>query len=202
MSAAPAATLFQQALGAAFYSLPEVVRRLHAVRGTVRYAGIASVERGRNPLARLCARIAGLPPPMREAPLAIEFAADAKRETWRRDFGGVRMQTRLAFKGGLLRERLGPLQFRYRLHPAREALWWQVAGVRAFGLLPLPSGWFEGVRCREREHAGRYEFLVEARLPLIGLVVSYDGWLEPLADAEAILCVQVGRQFVGAERRG
>lgn len=76
-----------------------------------------------------------------------------------------------------------------------------MAGVRAFGLLPLPSGWFEGVRCREREHAGRYEFLVEARLPLIGLVVRYDGWLEPLADAEAILCVPVGRQCVGAERR-
>ena len=83
-----------------------------------------------------------------------------------------------------LRERLGPLQFRYRLHPAREALWWQVAGVRAFGLLPLPSGWFEGVRCRECERDGRYTFLVEAQLPLIGLVVRYEGWLLPVDDAE------------------
>ena len=179
MNDAAPPTLFQQALGAAFFSLPETLRRLHGVRGTARYAGIASVERGRNPLARLCARIAGLPKAMREVPLAIEFAADAKRETWRRDFGGVRMQTRLAFKGGLLRERLGPLQFRYRLHPAREALWWQVAGVRAFGLLPLPAGWFEGVRCRECERDGRYAFLVEANLPLIGLVVRYEGWLAP-----------------------
>lgn len=183
MSAVPAATLFQQALGAAFYNLPEAVRRLHAVRGTVRYAGIASVERGRNPLARLCARIAGLPPPMREAPMTVEFAADARRETWRRDFGGVPMRSRLVLRNGLLRERLGPLQFRHRLHPGGDALWWQVAGVRVFGLLPLPASWFDGVCCREREQAGRYEFLVEARLPLVGLVVRYEGWLLPMDDA-------------------
>ncbi len=179
MNAVPAATLFQQALGAAFFTLPEAVRRLHALRGTARYAGIASIERGRNPLARLCARIAGLPKTMREAPTTVEFIADAKREVWRRDFGGTRMHTRLAFKRGLLRERLGPLQFRYRLHPGSDALWWQVAGVRVFGLLPLPAGWFDGVRCRECERDGRYEFLVEARLPLVGLVVRYEGWLAP-----------------------
>lgn len=179
MSAAPQATLFQQVLGAAFYNLPEAVRRLHAVRGTARFAGVATVDRGQNPLARLCARVAGLPRAMRDAPLTVEFIADAKRETWRRDFGGTRMQTRLAFKGGLLREWLGPLQFRYQLHPGVDALWWQVAGARAFGLLPLPAGWFEGVRCRECEHDGRYAFLVEARLPLAGLVVRYEGWLTP-----------------------
>lgn len=179
MSAAPAATLFQQALGAAFYTLPEVVRRLHAVRGTARYAGIASIERGRNPLARLCARIAELPKAMREVPTTVEFIANPAREIWHRDFGGTRMQTRLAFKRGLLRERLGPLQFRYHLHPGSNALWWQVAGVRVFGLLPLPASWFDGVHCREREQDGRYEFLVEARLPLVGLVVRYEGWLVP-----------------------
>lgn len=179
MSGAPAATLFQQALGAAFYNLPEAVRRLHAVRGTVRYAGIASVERGHNPLARLCARIAGLPKAMREVPTTVEFIADPAREVWRRDFGGVSMPSRLMLKNGLLRGWLGPLQFRHRLHAGSSALWWQVVGVRLFGLLPLPASWFDGVRCREREQAGRYEFLVEARLPLVGLVVRYEGWLLP-----------------------
>ena len=184
MSAAPAATLFQQALGAGFYTLPQAVRRLHAVRGTARWAGIASVERGRNPLARLCARIAGLPQAMRDAPTTVEFSADAMRETWRRDFAGVRMQTRLVLRRGLLRERLGPLQFRHRLHAGSDALWWQVTGVRVFGLLPLPVAWFDGVRCREREHEGRYEFLVEARMPLVGLVIRYEGWLLPVDDAD------------------
>ena len=34
-------TLFQQALGAAFFSLPPSLRQLHGVRGSARYAGIA-----------------------------------------------------------------------------------------------------------------------------------------------------------------
>ena len=178
-------TLFQQALGAAFFNLPPSLRQLHGVRGSARYAGIASIEGGSNPLARLCARIAGLPTPRQDVPTTVEFVVDARGETWRRDFGGARMQSRLRFKAGLLRERLGPLQFRYVLHAGDGAIWWQVVGVRAFGLLPLPSGWFAGVQCREREHAGRYEFLVDAALPLLGPVIRYEGWLAPMVEADA-----------------
>jgi hypothetical protein len=45
-------------------------------------------------------------------------------------------------------------------------------------VLPLPAAWFAGVRCRERARNGRYEFLVEATLPLAGPLVRYEGWLE------------------------
>lgn len=178
-------TVFQQALGAAFFNLPAPVRRLHAVRGTSRYAGIASVERGRNPLARLCARVAGLPGVMQDVPITVEFTADARGETWRRDFGGTRMQSRLAFKDGLLRERIGPLQFRHALLANAGAIWWRVAGVRLFGVLPLPARWFRGVRCCERADEARYRFDVEARLPLVGQVIRYEGWLLPVDDAAA-----------------
>ena len=44
-------TMFQQALGAPFFRLPDAVRRLHSVRGRETWAGRARVERGRNPLA-------------------------------------------------------------------------------------------------------------------------------------------------------
>ena len=55
-------SVFQQVLGAAFFRLPDSLRQLHSSRGLVRYTGRATVERGRNPLARLCAWLAGLPP--------------------------------------------------------------------------------------------------------------------------------------------
>ena len=45
--------------------------------------------------------------------------------------------------------------------------------------LPLPASLFDGVRCREFEQDGRYRFLVDARLPAVGRVVRYEGWLEP-----------------------
>lgn len=173
-------TLFQQALGAAFFNLPASVRALHAVRGSARYAGIASIERGRNPLARACAQIAGLPAAMRDVPVTVEFVADARGEAWHRDFGGVHMRSRLAFRDGLLRERIGPLQFRHALLANAGAIWWRVAGVRLFGLLPLPARWFRGVRCHECDDDGRYRFQVDAALPLIGRVIRYEGWLAPV----------------------
>lgn len=172
-------TLFQQVLGAAFFRLPERLRQLHGVRGRARWVGEATIERGRNPLARLCAALAGLPGARSAVPTSVEFDCNARSETWRRDFGGARMASQLSCRDGLLRERLGPLEFRFALHANDGALWWTVRRVRLFGLLPLPASLFDGVRCREREQDELYEFLVEASLPLAGRVIRYEGWLEP-----------------------
>lgn len=54
---------------------------------------------------------------------------------------------------------------------------WRLVRVRALGL-PLPSGWFAGVRAREFERDGRYHFDVGAQLPIAGLLVRYRGWLD------------------------
>jgi hypothetical protein len=54
---------------------------------------------------------------------------------------------------------------------------WRLMRVRAFGL-PLPRGWFAGVRAREFEREGRYHFEVDAQLPVVGLLARYRGWLE------------------------
>jgi len=172
-------TLFQQLLGAPFFTLPDSLRQLHAVRDRARYAGRATVARGRNPLARACAAIAGLPRSAKDVAIAVEFIADAKGETWRRDFGGVPMTSRLRVRDGLLCERMGPLQFRFVLHVNGGAIWWNVARARLFGVLPLPASLFSGVRCREFEGEGRYRFEVQASLPLVGEVIRYEGWLEP-----------------------
>lgn len=186
MHGASMPTLFQQALGAAFFWTAPCVRRLHSVRGQARYRGVSRIECGTNPLARLCARVAGLPPAGNAVLTTVTFDAGQQGETWRRDFGGKQMTSRLAYRDGLLREQLGPMQFRFFLHASEDGtLWWQVAGVRLLGLLPLPVRLFDGVRCREREQEGRYEFLIEVALPLAGLIVRYEGWLEPeLADGE------------------
>lgn len=173
-------TLFQKLLGASFYSLPPVVRNLHAVRGEATYAGLATVVRGQTALSRFCARIARLPPAGEEVTTRVVFVTHADGESWYRDFGGHPMHSRLCAHGKLLEERVGLLQFRFSLHVYDEALHWRVQRVRLLGVLPLPSGWFEGVHCREREHKGRYEFRVEATLPWAGLLVLYQGWLEPV----------------------
>jgi hypothetical protein len=172
-------TIYQQVLGEKFSSLPTRIRTLHGLEGKSTYTGRTDIQRGRNPLAVLCALLTGLPPAMRDAPTRVEFLADYRREIWQRDFDGKRMSSTLTCRGGLLCERLGAVQFRFELQAGGGEIWWIVRGVRLLGLLPLPAAWFRGVRCREREMQGRYEFLVEAALPLIGLLVRYEGWLEP-----------------------
>ena len=169
----------QQALGAAFFRLPDSLRLLHSNRGRTRWVGRASVERGRNPLARLCARIAGLPPAGQDVATVVEFDCGPARETWRREFGAARMTSVLGLRDGLLRERLGPVSFRFALHANDGAIWWTVAGARLFGLLPLPASMFDGVRCREYEQDERYHFEVDAALPVAGRIVRYAGWLVP-----------------------
>jgi hypothetical protein len=172
-------TIFQQVLGARFSTLPDKPAALHSLRGRATFTGRADIRRGTNPLARVCAAIAGLPPDMRDAPTRVEFTADHHHEIWQRDFGGSKMSSTLTCRDGLLCERLGPMQFRFELQLRDGEIWWIVRGVRLLGLLPLPVGLFCGVRCREREAQGRYEFMVEAALPLLGLVIRYEGWLEP-----------------------
>ncbi|MDH5833058.1 DUF4166 domain-containing protein [Luteimonas kalidii] len=172
-------TVFQQALGAAFFRLPDSLRRLHAGSGRFRYAGRATIERGGNPLARLCAWAAGLPAAGEDVATVVDFDCAPHRETWRRDFGGARMTSTVSLRDGLLRERLGPVRFGFALHANEGAIWWTVATARLFGLLPLPAALFDGVRCREYEQDDRYRFEVEATLPLAGRIIRYAGWLEP-----------------------
>ena len=67
-----------------------------------------------------------------------------------------------------------------------KELAWTVERARLFGVLPLPARLFDGVRCREsQDEAGRYTFFVKARLPVLGLLVRYEGWLAPMGDADA-----------------
>ena len=69
-------------------------------------------------------------------------------------------------------------------------------------LLPLPASLFEGVRCREFEQDGRYRFEVEARLPLVGRVIRYEGWLLPIGNREAEPDVPVSGRIGGGRGDG
>lgn len=172
-------TLFQRLLGASFYNMPATLRTLHGRHGRASYAGRANVVRGRGLFAGLCARIAGLPPSAQDVEVRVDFDDDARGgEIWHRRFGGAPMRSRLRLRDGKLVERLGMVRLAFTLHVHEGALYWYVDGLRVLGL-PLPAAWCKDVRCREREVDGRYEFLVEATLPIAGSIVRYEGWLAP-----------------------
>ncbi len=169
--------LFRRALGDAYAALPTCLRALHD--GSGRWRGEAMVDRGHGVLSRLCAWLTRLPP-AGVHPVVVEIATEHDGERWTRRYGAAHaMPSRLWAARGVLHERLGPATLRYRMTVEAGAIVWHVAGIRILGLLPLPVRWFAGVEARESGDDGRYRFDVRARLPGIGLLVHYRGWLEP-----------------------
>lgn len=181
---APAAAdaLFRRLLGAdAFDTLPEPLRILHLRDGRALWHGEVEVMRGRSLLSRFCAWVTRLPP-QGTGPIAVEIIANDGREQWTRHVAGHAMRSRLRAVDGLLderllEERLGLVDFRFRLTCIEQDIVWTVAGVRVLGLLPLPVAWFSQVHARESAEDGRYRFEVVAALPLAGPLVHYRGWL-------------------------
>lgn len=168
--------LFRHLLGESFAGLAPRVRALHLRAGARRYRGEVEVERGRHPLARLCAWATRLPPAGR-GPIAVDIASDDGGERWVRHVGGHAVRSRLCERDGLLHERLGAVSFVFRLDARDGAIEWSVVRVQALGLA-LPARWFGEVGARESERDGRYTFDVRAALPLAGLLVHYRGWLD------------------------
>jgi hypothetical protein len=170
--------LFVDLLGdAAFSTLPARVQALHRAIGTRIYRGEADVQRGTGLLSRLCGWVTAQPPAAMHVSLQVAISATESGECWTRDFAGHPMRSTMWASDGLLCERLGLVTFAFALVAADGVLTWQVRRVRALGV-PLPARWFDGVRARESEVAGRYHFDVEASLPLAGMLVHYRGWLD------------------------
>lgn len=174
--------LFRQLLGSAFDALPPAVRRLHEAGGG-EYAGHARVCRGPSFASRLLGALAGLPPARDSAPLAVRIRVDEAGETWERRFAGRTMRSRLTARDGLLREQLGAATFRFALEPVPGGIAWRLRAVHALGVIPLPLAWFRRVEAREYERDARYAFEVHAEAALAGLVVRYEGSLDPVAAA-------------------
>ena len=172
----PAPSLFEHVLGAAYTDLSPRVQRLHAAPGARRYRGEVEVDSGRGRLARLFARAARLPTHYR-GELFVDVRPTRDGERWTRRFGSHAMPSTLFARDGALSERLGLVRLAFALHVVAGALDWRLVAVRVLGL-PLPRGWFKGVTARAFEADGRYRFDVAARLPLIGLLVHYRGWLD------------------------
>jgi NAD(P)-dependent dehydrogenase (short-subunit alcohol dehydrogenase family) len=172
--------LYERAMGAAFHRLPPAIRRMHEINRNAGAAGEAVVTRGRGFVSRLLARPMGFPPEG-TWPLHVAFAERNGIERWTRDYGGHLMRSELSeAAGGGVIERFGPIRFAFDLVPRPGGLDMRLRGWSFFHL-PLPRALAPHIEAGEREEDGRFRFDVRARLPLVGEVVRYAGWLEPVA---------------------
>ena len=176
---APEPTLFETALGEAWPRLSPPLRELHGAYRQAEYAGEASVENGRNPLARLARWLMRLPAANERVPVRVSVAASATRETWTRRFGESTFSSVLSWDAERQRitERFGPLVFELGLTEQGGALVWPVTRGWCLGI-PLPRFLLPVSEAREDvDEAGRFRFDVAIRLRGLGLVAHYRGWL-------------------------
>jgi len=173
--------LYRRVLGEAWHALPPPVRAMHD--GVARARGVADVERGRGPVARLAAAILRLPASGHDVAVEVTFRQDGTREVWTRNFAG-RAFSSVQFEGtgylaGLIGERFGPLAFGLALTLDGDRLRLSVPRWSLFGI-PLPHALAPVGDSHETVDAqDRFRFYVEIGFRWTGLIVRYSGWLTP-----------------------
>jgi hypothetical protein len=178
------APLYRRMLGEAWRRLPPPLQAMHDVHGVLVAEGAAIIERGKGRMARLVARVMGFPPAGRDVPVTVKFRVDKGREHWERTFGKSSFASWQETGRGrferLLCERFGPFCFGLALVTEDDRLRLVLRGW-SFAGLPLPAAWAPRSRAFEFAEEGRFHFHVEIDHPLMGLIVSYRGWLTPRA---------------------
>lgn len=157
--------------------LAPAVQRLHGEGLVLRASGQADVAGAHHLIARLLRRLLGLPEPGAGQAITVTIERHATHERWSRQFQRGRMVSTLrAGRHGQLHERLGPATLGFALRRDGDAIDWQLQGMRLCGL-PLPRALCGTVHSRSGVRDGRYAFDIDVRLPLLGQLVAYRGWL-------------------------
>ena len=178
-----ARALYPKMLADRFVHLPAQIQKLHNPGARRVWRGRADVTRAPGRLARVIAALFGLPRAGRDVPVEVTLATDAEgRETWTRDFAGLRMRSRQQAGRGrdahLIVERFGPVAVSLAVVIRGDGLAFIPRRCRLFGI-PLPQRFVPTGECHEYAEGGRFHFHVEIDLAWVGRVVAYHGWLEP-----------------------
>ncbi len=180
----PDGPLYADLMGGAFDRLGPALQRFHGPDGAGVWEGRASVSRGSGALARLAARLFRFPEAAADVPVRVTVTRSGVAEHWTRDFGG-RSFTSHHERGtgsfeGLAVEHFGPFRFGLAVIAEGARLGLVVRRWSVFGMalprivMPWSEAW-------EDDAGGLFHFDVDIRLPGLGPVVRYRGWLKPAA---------------------
>jgi hypothetical protein len=161
--------LYARLLGSSWALAAEPVRIAHAPEATIRAHGCLRVAHGRSRVARFLAWLLRLPRAGDAAKTRLVVTARAEGEDWQRTFDDRRLHTRqYETDDGELAERVGLLEFRFRLEVSQGSLLFrQVDAALIVGSVRvrLPAAWTPTVEARE-EPAGARQIQIHVRVVL------------------------------------
>ena len=172
--------LYARVLGSSWRLAAEPVRLIHSTEAPVRAGGRLRIAHGSTAVAGFLNWLLRLPRASDAADTRLVVTRRDNGEEWLRTFDDRRLNTRQYEAGdGTLAERVGILEFRFRLEVADGSLLFrQVDAAVMLGdmRLRLPSSLAPRIEARE-DAAGERQLQIHVRLlhPVFGHLVTYEG---------------------------
>lgn len=173
--------VYKRVLGHRFYDLPVEIQAMHDVHGRLVSQGACTVEAGTGHLCRALAKWVGLPAAGESIPTRISIVGRGESEIWTRELGAHRFVSEFTPANGSfadhLEQRFGSLSFIFALPCDAQGLRMELRRVTWLGVA-LPRWLLPDISASERVDGGRFRFDVQVRLPLLGPLIRYAGWLD------------------------
>ena len=176
--------LYPRLLGDAWNEMAAPVQMLHSDQDSRARVGLFRVRRGERRLARFLASLGKAPAAGQAVFTRLVVVPNSDGQIWQRSFAGTPLVTfQRESPAGVLAERFGHLELRFKLCVSEHALCFQQVGASlCLGRLavPLPRWLAPQVAARAWAEANSAAVQVAVRisLPLAGLLVAYEGSME------------------------
>lgn len=174
-------TLYERLLGNQFEDLPAQIQNVHDKKSGLVANGRCTVVRGSNLINRLIAEIVGFPRSGIRLPVTIEIEVNDQKEKWLRDIDGYSFSSILeddhCKSRQCLSEKFGFMKFNFLLPTTNNGLSMELICFSVFGI-SLPKMLWPIVKAKETVQEEKFYFDVKIVLPVTGLLVHYQGWLD------------------------
>ncbi len=174
-------SIYQQVMGEAYEKLEKPLQVFHRQSESFTLEGKADIANGEGLLAKIARGFFGFPNARTDCPLTVTIGITEEGEHWDRSFDGKRMysfqELGTGREAGLIVERFGVITVGLAIVENEGQLELMPRNWRFLGL-PMPNFLLPSGRMFEHGANDRFNFNVEIRLPVVGPVVSYRGWLK------------------------
>jgi len=171
------APVFAQAMGAAFETMPSLVRHIHSPAPNIALEGRVDLDGSENVIGSLIASIVGFAANGRDLPATVTIERVGTEEVWTRRFGDTAFASRMSAASNGVHETFGLISLLLNAKATQRGFVLEVKGWR-LGLIPLPRFLMPSTRATAGvDDEGRYTFDVWIGMPIIGRLVHYRGWL-------------------------
>jgi len=169
---------YGEVLGPRYGDLAPAVRAMHGARFSAR--GTLDVTHGPSRIARALARISGAPPERRACPVTLDVAPEGRGFRWARSYDGHLVVTEQWVQRGRVVEALSGLgiHFSFEVEPSGALVYRHEKTTLGRGALTVSLPLWLGPRAEGRvapNGEGSARISVSVRLPIVGLLVAYEG---------------------------